>query len=192
MKRAQSCATSMIYISSQTLQKALNDTIPIIIYIYIYKSKIFLNIFDNLQFILHCILRHILTTSTLLPPLSHTHALTPLHQLRGPFVWSKCLISQVWWIMMDQYFDKRAVCSKHCVLVGLGQRPWYQGWATHLLHRLPSSKVAILGLHAILQDLFTPSSPFRTRKPQVLYRPPRRRMRIAQQNLLLLAPSFSS
>ena len=29
-------ATSMIYISSQTLQKALNDTIPIYIYIHMY------------------------------------------------------------------------------------------------------------------------------------------------------------
>ena len=133
----------MIYISSQTLQKALNDTIPIIIY-YIYKSKIFLNIFDNFQFILHCILRHILTTSTLLPPLSHTHALTPLHQLRGPFVWSKCLISPGLMDHDGSVFWQRAVCSKHCVLVGLGQRPWYQGWATHLLHRLPSSKLRSL------------------------------------------------
>ena len=31
----ETCATSMICISSQTLQKALNDTIPIYIYIYI-------------------------------------------------------------------------------------------------------------------------------------------------------------
>jgi hypothetical protein len=34
----ETCATSMIYISSQTLQKALNDTIPI--YTYIYRESI--------------------------------------------------------------------------------------------------------------------------------------------------------
>ena len=33
------CATSMIYISSQTLQKTLNDTIPIYIYIYVWCIK---------------------------------------------------------------------------------------------------------------------------------------------------------
>ena len=35
----ETCATSMIYISSQTLQKALNDTIPIYIY-YIQVSEL--------------------------------------------------------------------------------------------------------------------------------------------------------
>ena len=35
-------ATSMIYISSQTLQKALNDTIPIYIYICIILLSLFL------------------------------------------------------------------------------------------------------------------------------------------------------
>ena len=44
----ETCATSMIYISSQTLQKALNDTIPTYVYLHKLSHKL---LFDetNLQ-----------------------------------------------------------------------------------------------------------------------------------------------
>jgi hypothetical protein len=35
----ETCATSMIYISSQTLQKALNDTIPLLFLLYTYIKR---------------------------------------------------------------------------------------------------------------------------------------------------------